>query len=307
VNKNRKTAYLCAIATAIIWGAAFPVVKPALTYISSQQFLFLRFVVASIIMLPVLVQSLAKNPLTFKEWRTILMLETLSMFALFTVYSGLEQTSAIQASFILNTKPILMTIAGILLLKEVESHQEFLGLTISVIGTGIVLATPFFFNQANTLSAGTNSGIILLLIAICADVTYIINAKKHYGSLKKTQIIAISTLLGVLLFGAFEVYHQSLPAWSTITRPEVLVATLYMGIFGTAIAAILSLKAYSLIEASEVALFEYLNPLIYIPLSVLWLGEKLLPIQLFGIVIVTSGVFIAEMRKRKSKSRLALH
>ena len=89
MNKNRKTAYLCAIGTAIIWGAAFPIVKPALAYISPQQFLFLRYSLAAIVMLPILIRSVVQRTFPLKKLPTIISLESVSMFILLIVYSGL--------------------------------------------------------------------------------------------------------------------------------------------------------------------------------------------------------------------------
>lgn len=304
MDTKRKTAYLCAIGTAIIWGAAFPVVKPALSYISSQQFLLLRHLIAATVLLPILIHAVVKKTFPIKKLKTIILFETLSMVTLSIVYLGLEKTSAMQASFILNTKPILITIAGILFLKETETRKELTGLILSVIGTAIVIATPFFFSSASNLPTfSENSGYVLLLLAMCIEVTYIIQIKKHYQGIDKIQLVATSAVIGALLFSCLNIANHTLPTWEMINHPEVILATLYMGVLGTAVAVALILKAYSLIEASEVALFEYLNPLIYIPLSIFWLGDTLMPLQAIGIALIMAGVFIAEVRKRSKSKR----
>lgn len=299
MNNRRKTAYLCAIGTTIIWGAAFPIVKPSLEFIRPEQFLFLRYALAAICMLPILISSLQKKTFPYKNFWTIIGIECVSMAVLLILYAGLEKTAAIQASFILNTKPIIMTLAGIFLLKEIESHQEFVGLTISVIGTAIVIASPLFFGlgNSNSVNPNINWGNSLILLAVCIEVFYLLKVKKHYENIDKTLIVAISTIVGTLLFGSINLMTGNFPTSQVFSHPEVLLAVGYMGILGTSIATSLSLKAYSLIESSEVVLFEYLNPLIYIPLSVLWLKDSLLPTQAIGISLVVVGVFIAEARK----------
>ena len=72
-----------------------------------------------------------------------------------------------------------------------------------------------------------------------------------------------------------------------------------MGILGSPIAVSLYLYGQDKIEASEATLFSYLQPLIYIPLAVFWLGEKIIPAQLIGLAIIAAGVYLAERRPSK--------
>ena len=74
----------------------------------------------------------------------------------------------------------------------------------------------------------------------------------------------------------------------------------YMAILSGAVAYFLYQKAQKTIEASEATLFSYLSPLFAAPLAVFWLGETITPAFLIGGVIIAMGVFIAELKKKKS-------
>lgn len=303
MNKRRKLAYLAAATTAIIWGAAMPVVKPALDIIDPHQFLFLRFALSGVLLLPIIIYHIGKKTFPFRLLPTIIGLETVSMLALYLIYLGLDHTQALQASFIINTKPIFVTLAGIFILREKEENHELLGLVLAVIGTALVLSSPLIFaHTAVLVGSKVMWGNIIVLAAVFVDVYYLTRVKNLYPKVSKSLIVALSSLVGLVLFGAIDYLSGETITPTAITNPAVLLAVLYMGTLGTILAFMLNLFAYTNIEASEASLFEYLNPLVYIPLSVFWLKDVLFPTQLVGIIIIGLGVFIAEKRYRRFKN-----
>ena len=76
----------------------------------------------------------------------------------------------------------------------------------------------------------------------------------------------------------------------------VLLAVLYMSLFGSIIGLTAYIKGQDGMEASEASLFTYLQPLVYIPLSVLWLHEQLTLTMLVAMVLIGIGVYSAEKR-----------
>ena len=72
-----------------------------------------------------------------------------------------------------------------------------------------------------------------------------------------------------------------------------------MAIISGNLAFYLSNKAQKSIEIGEQSLFSYLYPLFSLPLAVLWLGEKVTPIYIFGGIIIIIGVAIAEVKKKR--------
>jgi drug/metabolite transporter (DMT)-like permease len=304
MDKKRKLAYLAAISNALIWGAALPLVKPALSHVNPHQFLFLRYLVAAPILLPFLIISLIKNPLSPKQLFRIFIFETLSMIVLYIIYIGLDKTAALQASFFLNTKPIFTILAGVLILKEVEERHELVGLVLAVIGTGLVLSTPIFYQDQLTNTSFSLIGNFIIFSALLLDVVRLMGVKKFYGGINKLTIVSISALLGLIFFSTIGYFTNTLPALSIMDLPSVALPVIYMGTLGTILAFTFQFIAYTYIEASEAALFSYLQPLVYIPLSVIWLKDTLLPTQLIGVIIIALGVFIAEKRQQKIPQKI---
>jgi drug/metabolite transporter (DMT)-like permease len=69
-----------------------------------------------------------------------------------------------------------------------------------------------------------------------------------------------------------------------------------MAIGGSIIAFWAYQEGQKRIEASEAAIFTYLQPAFSIPLSLIWLKEPFTPVTILATVIIISGVYLSEKR-----------
>jgi len=63
------------------------------------------------------------------------------------------------------------------------------------------------------------------------------------------------------------------------------------------------IKGQEMIEISEASIFGYLQPVITIPLGVLWLNENLNIFQIMGITLIAGGVIVASVRERRRRRK----
>lgn len=75
-----------------------------------------------------------------------------------------------------------------------------------------------------------------------------------------------------------------------------IAGIMYMAFFSGIIAYTLFAKGLRHIEASEASLFQYLEPVISIPLAILLLGEKVTFIFIIGAILIIIGIYRAEKR-----------
>ena len=73
---------------------------------------------------------------------------------------------------------------------------------------------------------------------------------------------------------------------------------IYGAIFGSIIGLTTYIKGQDGIEASEASLFTYLQPAIYIPLGYFLLQESASLLQIFSLLIIIFGVYIASRKKK---------
>jgi drug/metabolite transporter (DMT)-like permease len=298
--KSRTLAYLALLGSVAIWGAALPIVKPALSHATPLQFLFLRLIIASVIMLPFLIHTIRKKSIPLSLVPKIILIEVIGFASLYLTYLGLDRTSALQASLIMNTSPIFITLAGIIFLHETEEPREWLGLILAVIGTFTIFLTPLFSGSGLGFDRASLIGSALILGTVLIHTTTMLAVKKSYEGVDKFGILAISALANLAFFSIFILSTNNLPTWEIATQKDVLRAIFYMGILGTPIASGLRIFGVLKIEVSEATLFTYLQPLIYIPLTVLWLHESINLTQILGLITIIIGVSLAEYRPDKT-------
>ena len=307
----RTLAYLALALNTIIWGAALPIVKPALEHVSPFHYLFFRYAIASIFSLPVLIFILHRTRPTLKTLLTITLMESLAITSALTfLYYGLSRTSSIEATLIANTAPVLIVLGGIIFLREKEQVNEWIGLILSIIGMLLITFEPIITGRSSLMFSGNLVGNLTVLGHNLSWATYVLLAKKYYKNTSKLLVGFLSPFIGLVSFLILTLI--TLPTTPTtdilgslllpIGNPSILFAAVYMGILGSIIAVPAYIYGNNLIEASEASLFTYLQPLITIPLAVLWLKESLSTPMILALIITAAGVVIAEKRFKSVKN-----
>ena len=305
-KQSRLKSYLYLALNTVVWGAALIVVKPALSVTTPFRYLLYRFVFAGVFSLPMLFYYWPKVK---NKLKTILRISGLELIgttlALGLLYFGLDQTSAIEASFITTTTPIFVVVAGIFYLKEKEETHELLGLILAFAGTALLTALPIILN-GNSFDGLSLEGNLLIIGQNIATATYFVLAKKYYKKLPKLFVTTISFYVGIITFFilslselSFSFTYFLVKVASDFSSTSVWIATLYMAIFGSIIGLTAYIKGQDGIEASEASLFSYLQPLIYVPLGIILLKEHIHYLQFVALGLIFAGVYLAEVRVKK--------
>jgi drug/metabolite transporter (DMT)-like permease len=302
----RWAAYAFLLINVVCWGIALPLVKPALHITTPFRYLMYRFSLAIVFSLPILLFYLTKIGKYQKYLSRILLIELIgTSLSLSLLYLGLRQTSSLEAAFIATTSPIFITIAGVIFLKEKQQGHEWIGSLISFLATLLFLALPIF-NGNSLLFAGSLLGNTLVLAQNICVSFHCILAKKYYAGVPKFFVTTLSFYVGAATFLLLSLAELrfSFPALVAATHvdfqsSQVLVAVFYMAIFGSIIGLTAYMKGQDAIEASEASLFSYLQPLVFVPLSLIVLHERIDIFQIGALIIILLGVIIAEKRSWK--------
>lgn len=297
--------------SAICWGASLIIVKPAFEFTTPYRFLFYRYFLASLFSLPYLLYFIFKYRPKIKNFTKITIIELIgTTLALALLYTGLSKTSAVEASLIATTIPIFVVIGGVTLLKEKEEKHEVAGLILAFIGTILLTILPMWKNQTNINSISFWGNILIFLQNIITAYYWIL-AKKHYYKMPKFFVAAVGYLVGLVSFFWLSLLEIGFTNWSETTNnfiqtvqkdlshTTVLTSSMYMAIFGSIIGYTAYIKGQENIEASEASLFSYLQPLVYLPLGALWLGEVISTSQILSLLLILLGVIIVEKRSKK--------
>jgi len=294
LSSKRSYAYALLLLNTVLWGLSPPIIKVALNFVSINQFLLGRYLLASLIFLPIYL--LSKHKLKIGPpaggWKLIIFLALLGTpLTLIPLYEGIKLTSSIEASILTATGPLTIIIGGWIFLKEKITQNEKIGLVVAIIGTLLLVLGPLisdgpgfkFSLLGNLLILGSNliwTAFLLLVKKLKVDAS---------------QISLVSYLVAIPVF-AFLLFLEpsSLNTKYSILNTSALFGIIYMAIAGSIIAFWAYTKGQEYVEASEAAVFTYLQPLITFPLAYFWLHEGIGAVGLAACLLIAAGVYISE-------------
>ncbi|NMB56704.1 DMT family transporter [Candidatus Beckwithbacteria bacterium] len=303
---NRQKGIIALVFNALIWGAALPLVKHGFKQVSPVQFLFYRYLFASLASLPVIILFYKK--LKFK-WQNLPELLGISFFstilAHFILYEGLDRTSAIESSILVSLIPIFVIFGSVIFLKEKITKHEKIGIIITLIGSALIVLQPIIidgkkFTLVNSLG---NFMILVYNFSWTIAVLWMKKAAKKYHPFTIAYVSFFTSLIAFFLLTLKE--NPDFAILSILNKNMALIATLYMGILGSFVAFFMYQYGQKYIEASEATLFTYLQTVISLPLAIIFLGESLDLLSLLACFIIIFGIYIAEKRwsyKKKKRS-----
>jgi drug/metabolite transporter (DMT)-like permease len=310
---QRAQSYLFMLLNTVLWSLPFLVVKPALSITTPYRFLLYRYLIAIVCSIPFLVYYfyLKKTRLKLKDVVAITLIELVgSVAALAFLYTGLKYVGAIETGFLSASSPLFIALGGVWFLKEREEKHELIGLIFAFLGTFLLIFNPALsFGQA--VAQISITGSLLVLVHNMLNMIYFPMMKKHYQHLPKFLATSLSYYVAGLGFLVLSWWESGLGTalfpliLSELRVPSVQLASGYMAVFGSIIGFTAYVKGQDGIEASEAAKFSYLQPLIYIPLGILWLHETVSVIQLAALGLILAGVYLSSARSNRPSPKRA--
>jgi len=317
---SRTVAITAIILVTAIWGLAGPVIVWTLRLIPPFTFLFLRFLIASLVILPFALKSKFWREINRQNFPTLLGLSLLSTtFGLGVLFYGYQFTTALDGSLIALIAPLLIVAGGAFFLKEEITRLEKIGLLIAFAGSIVTLLQPLLETGVSGSKATLGNFLVLLYhISWAAYCLWDKKVGKKFSTLTITAVpifisVPVFTLLAYLetqnsqfsRFGESPLadifnFQSIFNSQSTNALPGIL----YMAILSYIVAYYLYEWSVRRIEVSEAALFGYLQPVFAFPAAYLLLGEVPTRYFLLGGVLIGIGVFLTEWKGR-AKMRLS--
>lgn len=249
-NKKHKAAIIYILIATLIWGAAGPIIKYTLSYIPPFTFLFLRFLVATIAVLPILILEERNHPVSKKDWVNLVIVSFLGgTLTLGFVFLGFNYTTSLDGSLISAVAPIFILLASSLLLKENITHNEKKGSLIALAGTILITLEPLI--KGNIEGRGVDTlrlwGNFLVILSVVAWTLYTIWSKKifdhkpsrfgmllHYFHLRSitknyspiflTAVLCVVSLLSFAPLAFLEVaYTKGIKTEAIVTLENILI------------------------------------------------------------------------------------
>lgn len=289
--KNTFTLAVFALVIAnIIWGAAPPIFKWALQDIGPFSLAFLRFAIATLLILPFAYKKLRIGKSDIAEVFLLGFLGITINISFF--FLGLKFAPSINASIIGSAGPIFLILFSFLLLKEHPKLKLIVGSLIGLVGVIVIMTKPLFSSEPNLDLLGN----FFYFIAMLGSLGHAILGRQLVKKYDPIGITFWSFFLGTLCFIPLfvnENLHQSF--LSHITLP-VVVGVIFGSVICSALAYFLFFWALKYMHAADTGVFLYLDPIITVIIAAPLLGENPDVFYYVGSLFVFLGIYIAEGR-----------
>ena len=300
MHKKTFFAYIMLVVSYAIFGFSFLFTKDTLAYLDIFQLLGVRFLIASIVMTVIVLTGLVKIKLTRKKLKGILLLTLFQPLVYFVCETfGIKLTSSSESGMMIALIPIFVALFSRYLLREKLRPVQWAAIIVSVIGVALIVAA-----KGINFGSGTFAGFILLLGAVIAAGIYNPLSRKLSAHSSPFEITFIMMWVGAIVFNAIGL-TQSVNSGSTGTyftdafRLGAISGVLYLGILSSIVAFFCINYAVSKIKASTTAGFTNLTTVISILAGVMIGREKILPLQIAGIILILLSIWGVAFGSRK--------
>ena len=269
--------------TFLCWGSLYVVSKIALKTVPPVTLLALRYIVA----IPVLFVILAlRGKLTRMTRKDVMIAAAIGVTGYFMSFClqmlGISRLTGSISSLLGAMNPIFIPVLASFYLKEELTRAKVLCVAVSMLGVVMIIGVN---GTVDIL------GALLMLVSVFLWSTTSIIIRRISGKYDPMQIAMLGMVFALPLTGAWAALELKTAAFSLPL--ESLLAVLFMGIVGTAVAHTLWNTSLSLMDASFCSMFYPMQPLVSSVLGVLILGETVTLNFVIGGIVICCGIVAA--------------
>lgn len=289
---------LALVVQMILWGTAFPMIKIALTDLSPPHLTLLRHLVASAAFVPLLLAFRARLLPKREDVPFFLLLGVVG----YTVYHlalnfGQTQVSAGAASLIIATAPAITALLAVFMLGERLPAAGWVGSAVSFVGVVLIVVGD------SGQGLQFNAYAWLIVLGAVSTSFYAILQRRLFDRYRPIEVAAFATWAGTLPMLAFV---PGLASDVAAAAPASLLATVYIGVFPSAVAYTIFAIALSRAPVTVVAAALYMVPVFSLIASWLLVGEVPGPLTVIGGAVAIGGIVLVNLAKQRAAHRTAV-
>lgn len=248
---------------------------------------FIRFGIASLVLLPIFLKQNKLNQIDFLK---VIPIAILSTGNILFFYLGIKTSTANASTIIYATTPLVVLILARFLISERISNQKLTGIVIGLFGALLIGVLPSF--EKGQRISGDLTGNVFFGLAMLSWAFYTIGSRHLISSKKITgfQLSSISIFLSALIFGATSSVHWKQSYVSLLSSPTNLLLFLHLGILVTVATYLLYQWSIQHSSATTASLNLYIQPVFAVLFNMLFLGERITTGFIIGSVFVFLGI-----------------
>jgi drug/metabolite transporter (DMT)-like permease len=280
------------LAAVVLWGVSFVATKAALREVSPVTLIFTRFGLGVAVL--VLILTLRRESLIppRNSWMMLAAMGFVGIFVHQMVQvHGLTMTTAVRTGWLIGLTPIWSAVLAALFLGEGFGPRKIFGLVLGAAGALLVITRGEL--SSRVLAMPATRGDLLILASTVNWAIYTILGRDTLKRVGSATAIAAAMFAGWTMLIPFYVDSAGWQEYRQLSSTSV-IAIVFLGVGCSGLGYWFWYAALERIEASQVAAFLYIEPLITLVAAVALLGESVSVSTILGGILVLVGVLTVQ-------------
>lgn len=280
---------------AMIWGSTWLFIKLGLEDLPPFTFAGIRFVIAAIILLIVILIRRRPLPRAGRDWALIAGTGLLAFAINYgLLFWGEQRTSSGLAAILQTIIPVFgLILAHLHLPEERITWPKLIGVVLGIAGVALI-----FSNQMETGGKAAFQGSVAIVVGAFGAAYSNVLVKSRGGHLDYAVLAAgqmICGLVPLLIVGTVFEGNPLKLRWT----PLALVSLFYLAIMGSAVAFLLYYWLVRHMEVTKTMLIALITPLLAVSLGMFVRGEELTWRVAAGGACIMAGIGVIVLRRFK--------
>jgi drug/metabolite transporter (DMT)-like permease len=278
----------------LIWGTTWIFIKIGLDDLPPITFAAARFILAVVILLPVIWLRELPWPRSPGEWKLIALTGFLQFSLNYSAVFWAEQHITSGLAAVLQA---MITVFGLLLAWIFLPAEKITGLKIFAVALGVIGVAVIFIEQLRIESLMAFLGCVAIVAGAYFAAQASILIKARGSSLHPASLVCAQMICGLPAVVVYSLAAEGNP-FSFHWTWTAVACVLYLTVFGTIAAFWLYYWLLSRIESTKAMMISLVTPLIAVVIGGLFLGERLPPQTLFGGILIIASIGLIVLRRR---------
>lgn len=280
--------YVCALLSVAFWGVAFVSTKEVLNELSIYTLMMSRFAIGTIFLFLMLLFLREKILVKRKHLPYLCLLALIGVFAhQYLQTTAIQFSNASDAGWIITFSPIFTAIISALFLQEAFNRVALTGMVTSIVGVLLLTSSSLFRDTDANVMWGN-----LLMIGVTFNwAIYSIALKKCQLPYSSLTITFYTTAIGFIFVFPLSVTEDHMQELGLLSSTGWLHLA-FIGICVSALGYWFWAKALTLLTATRVSVFLYLQPVATLLAAYMITDEQLNVMNVVGGILIILGVSI---------------
>lgn len=280
------------MAAIVLWGISFVATKAALREVSPVTLVFTRFALGVAVLF--LILKLRREALLPPRdaWPMLALMGFVGIFLHQMLQAhGLTLTTAVRTGWLIGLIPIWSAVLAAFFLGETFGGRKIVGLLLGAAGALLVITRGEL--STGVLALPATRGDFLILASTLTWAVYTILGRDTLTRLGSARATSAAMFAGWALLIPFFLGASGWLEYRSLSSTGVL-AIVFLGVGCSGLGYLFWYAALERIDASQVAAFLYLEPLVTLGAAVVLLGESVAVSTIAGGLLVLAGVLIVQ-------------